>query len=629
MVKALKKSIVEIALGTIIFCIALVFRNFFLVNLFLFLVSYLIIGRSIVWKAIRNIIHGKVFDENFLLTVATGGAFAIKAFPEAVAVMLFFRVGELFEEMAVNRSKRSIKSLLDIRADYANVRIDGKIKKIRPEEIKIGSLIIVKPGEKIPLDGTIEEGESMVDTSALTGESRPKMLKKGDTILSGMINTTGVLTIYITKKFGESTVSKIINLVEKAISKKAPTERFITRFARFYTPAVVILAFSLAIGPVILSRIPFFTPFFSHEESFSVWIYRALIFLVIACPCALVISIPLGFFGGIGAASRRGILVKGSNYLEGLSNLHTVIFDKTGTLTKGLFKVTNVVSCNGFSKDELLRLAAEVEVHSNHPIAKSISEAYGKEVDENCVEDYEEIPGYGVRAKVDGRSILAGNDKLLHKENIAHDTCYVEETVVHIVVDNMYGGYIVISDEIKEDASTTIENLRRDGIKKQIIVTGDSKVIAQSVSEKLRMDGFFAELLPHEKVEVVEKLVENKTHKNERIAFIGDGINDAPVLARSDIGIAMGALGSDAAIEAADVVLMTDELIKIHEAILIARRTKVIVWQNIVLALGIKSAFLFLGAIGFVAIWEAVFADAGVALLAILNASRTIGYRMK
>lgn len=624
MVKVLKRDIVEIAAGVTTLAFALLFRNAFLISLLLFLLSYIIVSYRIIWKAIKNIIHGKVFDENFLMTVATGGAFAIRAFPEAVAVMLFFRVGELFEDMAVNRSRRSIKSLLDIRPDYANLRIDGKIKKVMPVEVKKGSLIVVKPGEKVPLDGTIKEGKSLVDTSALTGESIPKTFKKDDTILSGMINRTGLLTIYVTKEFGESTVSKILNLVENASAKKSPTERFITRFARFYTPTVVLAAFLLAVVPVILFRIPFLTPFFSSEVTFSLWLYRALIFLVIACPCALVISIPLGFFGGIGGASRRGILIKGSNYLEGLNNLRTVVFDKTGTLTEGVFKVTRVVSYNGFSQDELLRLAAEAEVHSNHPIAQSISEAYGKEVNENSVDDYQEITGYGVKAKVEGKIVLAGNDKLLHRESVDHTTCNVEGTVVHIVVNKKYAGYIVISDEIKKDAVNVIKKLRRDGVKKQIMLTGDSQEIAQSVAKKLGLDGFFAELLPQGKVERIEELVKNKTHKNEKVAFVGDGINDAPVLARSDIGIAMGALGSDAAIEAADIVLMTDELMKIHEAILIARRTRRIVWQNIVFALGIKAVFLVLGAIGMVAMWEAVFADMGVAILAILNASRVI-----
>lgn len=623
-IKENKKDILEILISSVIFIFAFLFRNTAFVGLLLFLISYLIAARIILWKAIKNLIHGKVFDENFLMTIATGGAFAIREYPEAVLVMLFYRIGELLEDMAIDRSRHSITSLLNIRADHANIKEHGTIKRVLPEEVKVGDTIVVKPGERVPLDGFIIEGESFVDTSALTGESRPRFFRKQDEILSGMINSTGVLTIKVTKELAESTVSKILNLVENARGRKSPTERFISKFAKYYTPAVVFLAISLAVIPSILYRIPFTSSLFSQEVIFSDWLYRALVFLVISCPCALVISIPLGFFGGIGAASRRGILVKGSNFLEGLNNLKTIIFDKTGTLTKGIFKVSDVVPCDGFSKEEILRLAAEAEGHSNHPIAKSIIEAYGKEIDECLIEEYEEITGFGVKAIVEGRKILAGNDKLLHRENIPHENCFIEGTVVNIAVDGKHVGYIVISDEIKEDAKETIENLRGDGISKQIMLTGDSEDIARTVSKKIGLDGFHAELLPHKKVEMIEKLVAGKENKTDRIAFVGDGINDAPVIARSDIGIAMGALGSDAAIEAADIVLMTDELSKIHEAMKIARRTRKIVWQNIILALLIKFGFLSLATFGAATMWEALFADMGVAIIAILNASRAL-----
>jgi len=610
--------------GAVIYFIALLFSLPPLFELSLFLISYVIVGGEIIWRAVKNLFHGKVFDENFLLTVATVGAFAITEYPEAVAVMLFFRVGELLQEMALDRSRRSIRSLMEMRPDYANLKVDGRIKRVAPSVVDVDDVMVIKPGEKVPLDGVVLEGRSTVDTSALTGEALPRSVGPGDEILSGMINRTGLLTVRVTKRFSESTVSKILELVENAASKKAPTEKFITRFARYYTPAVVFGAFLLVVVLVALYNIPALRPMFAHEETFSEWIYKALIFLVISCPCALVISIPLGFFAGIGASSRRGILVKGSNYLEGLNNLHTVVWDKTGTLTKGVFKVKEVVAERNFSKEEILRFAAEAESQSSHPIAQSILEAFGGEVEGGEIEEYEEIPGHGIRAKVEGHHILVGNDRLLHRENIEHDTCHVEGTVVHVAVDGVYAGYIVISDEVKEDARWAVERLREMGIKRQIMLTGDSKEVAEAVSRELGLDEYHAELLPYQKVEKVEELLREKERERDLLSFVGDGINDAPVLMRADIGIAMGALGSDAAIEASDVVLMSDEPSKICEAVEIAKRTRGIVWQNIVFALGVKGGFLTIGALGMATMWEAVFADVGVALLAILNSIRIL-----
>jgi len=621
---SMKKEIIRLGLGILAYIVVLTLKLPLLWEVSLFLLSYIVIGGDIIWNAIKNVFHGKIFDENFLLTVATVGALAIKEFPEAVAVMLFFKVGELLQDIALNRSRKSIKSLLEIRPDYANLKADDGLKKVDPNEVNVGDVIVIKPGEKIPLDGIVLEGVSTLDTSALTGESLPKKVKQGDRVLSGMINKTGLLNVRVTKRFGESTVSKILDLVENAASKKAPTEKFITKFAKYYTPAVVLGAFLLAVLPVILYHIPALTPMFAHEETFSEWIYKSLIFLVIACPCALVISIPLGFFGGIGASSKKGILVKGTNYLEGLNNLNTVVWDKTGTLTKGIFKVAKIIPKNNFSKDEILRVAAMAESHSNHPIAQSILESFNGKIDENKIKGYEEISGYGVKAKVEGHSVLVGNDRLLHKQNIEHDTCKVEGTVVHVVIDNKYAGYIIISDEIKEDAKMAVQKLKNLGVRKQIMLTGDSQTVAKVVSEKLGLDEYFAELLPQQKVEKIEELM--KKNVEGLIAFVGDGINDAPVLMRSDIGIAMGALGSDAAIEAADIVLMTDELLRLPEAVKIAKRTRGIIWQNISLALGIKGIFLTIGAIGMATMWEAVFADVGVALIAILNATRIVTY---
>jgi len=620
----MRKEIIIIGLGAFICVGAMIFELSFWGELSLFLLSYIIIARDIVWKAIRNVFHGRVFDENFLLTVATLGAFAIKKFPEAVAVMLFFKVGELFQDIALNRSRKSIKSLLEIRPDYANLKIDGETKKVDPDEVNVGDVIMVKPGERVPLDGIVLDGSSLVDTSALTGESVPRKVKAKDEILSGMISKTGLLTVQVTKRFSESTVSKILDLVENAASKKAPIEKFTTKFAKYYTPAVVFSAFTLAIVPVILYHIPVFTPMFAHEETFSEWIYKALIFLVISCPCALVISIPLGFFGGIGASSKRGILVKGSNYLEGLNNLHTVVWDKTGTLTKGVFRVTKIVTKNNFPEDKILKFAAQAESQSSHPIAQSILEAFNRKIDERKIESYEEISGYGIKARVEGHYVLVGNDKILHRENIEHDTCDVEGTVVHVVIDYKYAGYIIISDEIKEDTRIAIQRLKDIGVKRQIMLTGDSQEVAKAVSQKLGLDEYFAELLPQQKVEKIEELMKKKVNNKDLIAFVGDGINDAPVLMRSDIGVAMGALGSDAAVEAADIVLMTDEPSRLHEAVKIAKRTRGIVLQNIGFALGVKGIFLTVGALGIATMWEAVFADVGVALLAILNSTRVL-----
>ncbi len=577
-----------------------------------FIPAYLISGWTVLKSAGRNILRGQVFDENFLMTIATVGAIAIHQLPEAVAVMLFFRVGELFQEYSVGRSRRSIKALLEIRPDTANLKVNGRVKEVSPETVNVGDIILVKPGEKIPLDGEILEGNSQIDTSALTGESVPRTVKVGEVVLAGTINQTGVLTIRVTKKFGESSIAKILDLVENATSKKAETEKFITQFARYYTPVVVFLSLAVALLP------PLFIPGATRTE----WVYRALILLVISCPCGLVISIPLGYFGGVGGAAKRGILVKGSTFLDTLAAVKTVVFDKTGTLTKGVFKVARIVTKNGFSESELLEIAAKAESHSNHPIAQSIREAYGQPIGDADVTDYEEIAGHGIRAKVNNQVILAGNDRLLHRENIQHDTCNVEGTVVHLAVDGRYAGYILIADEIKDDAIKAIQNLKSVGIEQTIMLTGDNRIVAKSVAERLGLDSYRAELLPEGKLEAIEKLL-SRSGKG-KVAFVGDGINDAPVIARADVGIAMGGLGSDAAIETADVVIMTDAPSKVAEAIQVAKKTRQIVVQNIVLAMAIKGLFIALGAIGIATLWEAVFADVGVALLAIFNATRVL-----
>lgn len=577
----------------------------------LFIPAYLLSGWSVLQTAARNILKGRVFDETFLMTVATLGALAIHKLPEAVGVMLFYKIGELFQDIAISRSRNSIKALLEIRPDYANLQSNGQVKKVSPETVNIGDIIIVKPGEKIPLDGEIIEGNSQVDTSALTGESVPRTVRVGETVLAGMLNKMGVLTMKVTKLFDDSSIAKILEGVQNARSKKAKTEKFITKFARYYTPVVVFASLAVALLP----------PLFIAGATTSEWVYRALILLVISCPCGLVISIPLGYFGGIGGAAKRGILVKGSTFLDGLTVIETVVFDKTGTLTKGVFKVAQIMPSNGFSEQELLQLAAKIEAHSNHPIAQSIRDAYDKKIDISEVKDYEEIPGYGIKAKIENQVVMAGSDRLLHRENIQHELCSLDSTVVHLAVDNVYAGYIVIADELKEDAKQAIRALKGIGVKKTVMLTGDSKAIASRISQQLGIDSYQAELLPEEKVIKIEKLL-SAAGKYGKIAFVGDGINDAPVIARADIGIAMGGLGSDAAIESADIVIMTDAPSKVVEAIQIARKTHTIVWQNIGFALAIKAVFIGLGIFGIATMWEAVFADVGVALLAIFNATR-------
>jgi Cd2+/Zn2+-exporting ATPase len=579
----------------------------------LFIPAYLLSGWSVLKTAGRNILRGRLFDETFLMTVATLGAIAIHKLPEAVGVMLFYKIGELFQDIAVSRSRNSIKALLEVRPDYANIQIEGELKKVRPETVNIGDIIVVKPGEKIPLDGEIIDGNSQVDTSALTGESVPRIVRPGEIVLAGTINKMGVLSIRVTKLFDDSAIAKILDLVQNAKSKKAETEKFITKFARYYTPIVVFISLAVALLP----------PLFISGASSSEWIYRALILLVISCPCGLVISIPLGYFGGVGGAARRGILVKGSTFLDTLNAVNTVVFDKTGTLTKGVFKVVKIVAVNGYIETELLQLAAKVESHSNHPIAQSILKAYGGKIDEFEVRDYEEIAGYGIRAKVENRVVIAGSDRLLHRENIAHDNCQLGGTVVHLAVDNIYAGYIVIADELKEDARHAIQALKRMGVERTVMLTGDNQAIASQIAKQLGIDAYEADLLPEEKVNAIEKLL-STAGKHGKVAFVGDGINDAPVIARADVGMAMGGLGSDAAIETADIVIMIDAPSKVAEAIQIARKTRQIVWQNIGFALAIKAVFIGLGILGIATMWEAVFADVGVALLAILNATRAM-----
>ncbi|MFJ8456582.1 heavy metal translocating P-type ATPase [Bacillus paramycoides] len=608
-----KKMIGRLVVGGILTGIAALAGLPQMITIPLFVLAYLLIGGDIVWRAVRNITRGQLFDENFLMAIATLGAFAIQQYPEAVAVMLFYQVGELFQSIAVNRSRKSITSLMDIRPDYANVKVGNETKQVSPEDVQIGDYIIVKPGEKVPLDGKVVEGTSMMDTSALTGESVPREVEVGNDVLSGFVNQNGVLTIEVTKEFGESTVSKILDLVQNASSKKAPTENFITKFARYYTPVVVITA-------AIMAFIP---PLILEGATFSDWIYRALVFLVISCPCALVVSIPLGFFGGIGGASKSGILVKGSNYLEALNDVKYIVFDKTGTLTKGVFKVTKMEPSEGTTSEELLEYAAFAEVYSNHPIAQSIRTAYGKSIDENSIEDYSEISGHGTVVKVKGKEIFAGNAKLMRKENITFKQPDIVGTLVHVAVNGKYAGYIVISDEVKEDSKQAIQKLKELGIKKTVMLTGDAKSVGEAVGKELGLDEVHAELLPQQKVEEIEKIDAAK-HGKEKVAFVGDGINDTPVLARADVGIAMGGLGSDAAIEAADIVIMTDEPSKIATAVKIAKRTRSIVWQNIIFALGIKGVVLLLGAFGIATMWEAVFSDVGVTLLAVLNAMRVL-----
>ena len=621
----------KLLIGGILFVLGIfVPKTLFIPKLAVFLVSYLVIGGDVLLSAFKNILNGQVFDENFLMAIATIGAFAIGEYPEGVAVMLFYQLGELLQGIAVNNSRKSIVSLMDIRPDYANIKVGEGIKKVSPEEIKVGEIIVVKPGEKVPLDGKIVKGASTFDTSALTGESLPREAKAGDDVLSGFINKNGLIEIQVAKVFSESTVSKILYLMENAGSKKSKTENFITKFARYYTPVVVITALIVAIFPPLLIQ----------GATFSDWIYRALIFLVVSCPCALVISIPLGFFGGIGGASRDGILIKGTNYLEVLNNLESVVMDKTGTLTKGIFKVTEVnaennIKINDFQNNKteltkplLLKYAAHIEKFSNHPIAQSIVAEYENsvsKVDENVVKDFEEISGFGIKVNINNHQFLAGNSKLMNLENITFDKKENLGTAIYLAADGKYIGNILISDEVKEDSARAIKGMKENGVKEIVMLTGDNEAIGKNIAEKLGIDKVFTELLPNEKVEKLEEIYKTKSEKG-KIAFVGDGINDAPVLARADLGIAMGGAGSDAAIEAADVVIMNDEPSKIVTAIKIAKKTKEIVWQNITIAFAIKIVVMALGLFGDATMWEAVFADVGVALLAVLNATRVLRY---
>lgn len=613
----MKKRGIKIIISAILFVLALVipFSNEW-INNGLFIISYLVVGFEILKKAVRNIFRGKVFDENFLMAVATIGAFAIGEFPEAVAVMLFYQVGELFQSYAVDKSRKSIASLMDIRPDYANIEKDGKIEKVDPDEVKIGDIIIVKTGEKIPLDGVVVEGRSSLDTMALTGESVPRVVKTEDEVLSGCINKDGLLKIRVTKEFGESTVSKILDLVENASSKKSKSENFITKFAKYYTPTVVIIAVLLAFIPPIILK---------DFSTFSVWLYRALSFLVVSCPCALVISIPLSFFGGIGGASKMGILIKGSNYLEALANTETVVFDKTGTLTEGIFEVQDIYA-EGIEKDELLRIVAHAENYSNHPIAKSVKKAYNKEIDEKIIKNPQELSGKGIWAKIDEKDILVGNEKLMLEEKIDFKKCDEVGTILYVAIDKKYVGYVLIADKIKQDSPKTIRELKAMNIKETVMLTGDKKEVGEYVAKKLNMDKVYTELLPDGKVEKVEELLKQKSEKG-KLVFVGDGINDAPVLTISDIGVAMGGLGSDAAIEAADIVIMTDETSKISKAINLSKKTMRIVRENIIFAIFVKIAVLVLTAFGASTMWEAVFADVGVSVIAIINALRMLNIK--
>ena len=609
----MKKRTIKIIISLILFIFAMVikFENE-IINNIIFVISYLIVGFEILKKAIRNIVRGKVFDENFLMSVATMGAFAIGEYPEAVAVMLFYQIGELFQSYAVDKSRKSIASLMDIRPDYANVYREGNIETANPEEVKIGETIVIKPGEKIPLDGKIIEGKTTLDTKALTGESLPREVSEGDEVLSGCINLNGMIKIEVTKEFGESTVSKILDLVENASSKKSKSENFITKFAKYYTPAVVIIALILAIVP----------PLVIQGATFSDWIYRALSFLVVSCPCALVISIPLSFFGGIGGASKKGILIKGSNYLEALSNAEIAVFDKTGTLTKGVFEVQEVKPVD-ISNEELLKIAAYAENYSNHPISKSIKQAYNKPIDENEIINSEELSGLGIVAKIGEKNVLVGNEKLMQEKQIEFEKCNKIGTIIYIAINGKYTGYILIADKIKEDAKQTIEELKKNDIKQTIMLTGDKKEVGESVAKEVGIDKVYTELLPTDKVQKVEELLKTKSPKG-KLVFVGDGINDAPVLTLADIGIAMGGLGADSAIEAADIVIMTDEPSKIIKAIKLSKKTMRIVKENIVFAIFIKILVLVLTAFGLSTMWEAVFADVGVSIIAIINALRVL-----
>ena len=618
-----KKNLLPLWISGVLFVIGFVFNEqlhntpYSWLEYLVLLTSYFLVGWPVITGALRNLVRGEVFDENFLMTLATAGAIAIHQLPEAAGVMLFYAIGEYFQEKAVNRSRRSIRALLDIQPEYANLKENGTTRQVRPDEVAVGQTIVVKPGERVPLDGEVVAGTSLVDTSALTGESTPRKMEAGATILAGMVNGEGLLTVKVTRPYQDSSVARILHLVEEAGERKAPTEQFITVFARYYTPLVVAAAVLIAVV----------SPLFIPGATFSTWLYRALVLLVISCPCALVVSIPLGYFGGIGGASRHGILIKGANYLDALGNAHTVVFDKTGTLTKGVFRVTEVRPRNGFTPEEVLTAAAWAEVFSNHPIAHSLREAYGREIPVDLVRDYQEIPAHGISAVVAGKHVLAGNDRLMHREAIDHEDCEVQGTIVYVAIEREYAGYIVIADELRDDAKTAVEDLKALGVQKVFMLTGDDTTVAARVADQLQLDGFQAELLPEDKVTRLEELMaELPNRKQQKLVFVGDGVNDAPVITRADIGVAMGGLGSDAAIEAADVVLMEDAPSKLTRAIEIARRTRRIIRQNIYVALAVKAFFLFLGAFGVATIWEAVFADVGVTLLAVFNASRTLRY---
>ena len=607
------KENIMLIIGTLIYLVALAYNgNNNSVYIILFIASYLVIGGEVILTALKNITNGEIFDENFLMSIATIGAFFIGEYPEAVAVMLFYQIGEVFQGYAVNKSRKSISSLMNIRADYANVLRSNNEVKVSPEDVSLNEVILIKPGERVPLDGVVLSGESFLDTSALTGESVPREIKAGDEILSGEINNSGVLKVRVTKEYGESTVARILELVENASNKKAPTEKFITKFSKIYTPIVVLVAVLVAIIP----------PIFIKGAVFSEWLYKALSLLVVSCPCALVVSIPLGFFSGIGAASKKGVLVKGGNYLEALKESEIIVFDKTGTLTKGVFKVTSINPKN-ISKDELLEITALGEANSNHPIAVSIAEAYGKKINKNEIESYKEVAGHGVEAIIRGKNVLLGNSKLMIKNNIFYDKVNTIGTIVHIAINSEYKGNIIISDEIKENVKEAIVELKNAGIKKTVMLTGDSKEVAEKVANDIGIDEIYSELLPSDKVNKLEEVLSKKVG-NGKVLFVGDGINDAPVLARADIGIAMGGVGSDAAIEAADVVLMKDKIESISDAIRISRKTNKILWQNIIFSLFIKVAVMILVVAGLTNMWAAVFADVGVTLLAVLNSMRII-----
>ena len=606
-----KVRISEIITGGVLLLIPYLFNMPSAVKFVMYAAAYIITGHGVLWQAIRNMAHGEFFDESFLMSVATLGAFAIGAYSEAISVMVFYMIGELLEDMAVDRSRRSIKALINIRPDSARLKKDDGTITVDPANVEVGQTIVVKPGERVPLDGTVETGKADLDTSALTGESLPRAVESGGQVLSGFIDTNGLIELKVTKDFGESTASRILDMVENASSEKAPTEKFISRFAHYYTPAVVGLA------AIIAFIVPLVT-----GGAFPEYFYRALIFLVISCPCALVISVPLAFFGGIGRASSEGILAKGGNYLEALSKIDSVVFDKTGTLTKGTFKVAKIVPRNDFAEEDVLRYAAIAEAHSSHPIARSIEEAYDKPIESNKIKSYAELSGTGIKADTEYGPILAGNDRILHEENIQHSDCDVGATVVHVAVDGKYAGYITVADEPKENAAEAIKSLKGLGVRKIVMLTGDNEHAAHNIAEGLGIDEYYPELLPQDKVAKLDKIEKEK--QNGAVVFVGDGINDAPVIAKADVGMAMGALGSDAAVEAADIVLMNDTPYDVVKTINIAKRTHKIAWQSIVFALVVKAIFLTMGALGIATMWEAVFADMGVTLIAVLNSLRTL-----